>query len=546
MATSNAVASQDTPQPSTPQQTDTPDNSRFGLEFGVDQNMPFSTPYVPLNDGTGKNADEKLQEVWREESEEWGPTVRQLVTMRRMDGQARALYRLLTLPIRSALSAATFIPAEGDKGEADFIELALHTPPESGGMTVTFHRFMSQMLMALFDGFSPFEKIFWKPNFGPLQGKVTLMKIAHRPPETVSFITDSAGGFAGLRQRAYNGGKTTDVFIPREYSFYYAAQEEERKFYGISFFQSAFYHYDKKVKLYYISHLAAQRSAVGTRAGTFPQNATQDQKRDFAAALNNLSLAQWMMMPENFKVEIMKEGGGFDFLSQINHHNSQMSKSILAGFFDENQGAGSNDGTLVNFAAPGDDMFIMMLRAIMDDIANQINHYIIPQLIDFNFKGGNYPTFSWGNLTEEQKAAVAKAFDALITAKPESITPEFVRAIEEQQAEEYGLEIDYDEVEKREEAAAAAGQVDPTTGQPLPGAGSPMTGATPEGAPAATAVPEAAPAPGAPTSAIGGAVPLSPAVAAFEKQALALSRKKNEELLSLASDLLDAAHVSLI
>ena len=57
-----------------------------------------------------------------------------------------------------------------------------------------------------------------------------------------------------------------------------AAQEEERKFYGISFFQSAFYHYDKKVKLYYTAHLAAQRAAVGTRVGTVPQQATKAAK----------------------------------------------------------------------------------------------------------------------------------------------------------------------------------------------------------------------------------------------------------------------------
>lgn len=562
------MATNDAEQPQNPTETEQPDESRFGLEFGVESNLPFSTPYQPMQDGTGKTVDEELREVYRDESIEWGPTVRQLVAMRRMDGQARALYRLLTLPIRSALTHATFVPAEGDKGEAEFITQAMNLPPESGGMTVTFHRFMSQMLMGLFDGFAAFEKSYWKPEFGPLKGKITLMKLGYRPPETVTFVTDKKGGFRGIRQRAYNGGTTTDVFIDRDYVFYFAAQEEERKYYGISFFQSAFYHYDKKVKLYFNAHLAAQRAAVGTRVGTHPTNAPAGQRKNFAQALSSLSLAQWMMQPDGYKVEILKEGGGFDFLAQINHHNSQMSKSLLAAFFDESQGTSAAEGPLVNFAKPGDEMFTMMLRAVMDDIANQINHYIIPQLIDFNFDGGKYPKFSWGTLTEEQKAAISATFNVLMTSKSDNITPEFVRAVEETQAKEYGLEIDYEAIEEREAEQAASG-IDPATGQPIqpagapgaPGAatgpnGEPLTGAAattvaaggtpPKGATQAGMTANPQPGGGAATGnqTVAATADVDPEIAAFEQQALRLANP-SRSVLDLAADLLDAAYEEL-
>lgn len=364
----------------TPDKTrEIPANEFLGLEVGVDQNLAFTTPFRPVEVGSRKNVDEQLQEILNYDSEDSGPTVRQLTTMRRMDGQARALYRLLTLPIRAALTSATFVPAEDGDEEAEFIKQVFTTAPAQGGMTVTFHRFMSQMLGALFDGFAAFEKVFWMPETGPLAGKITLRKLAHRPSQTVTFVTDKSGGFAGIRQRAHNSGKVVDVYIEPERAFYYAAQEEERKFYGVSFFQSAFYHYDKKIKLYYTAHLAAQRAAVGTRIGTVPANASRAARDTFSSQLSNLSLAQYMLVPENFKVELLKEGGSFDFLSLINHHDSKMSKSILANFFDKESGAGASEGSLVNFAQPGDDMFILMLRAIMDDIANQINHYIIPQ-----------------------------------------------------------------------------------------------------------------------------------------------------------------------
>ena len=429
----------------------------LGVERGSDP-LPFTTPFRPATAGLLRSPQEDLQEVLTNEWDVQRPTVRQLVTMRRLDGHARALYRLLTLPIRASLGSATFKPADGGDKEAKFIEAVFRTAPANGGMTNTFQRFMGQLLASLFDGFSAFEKVFWIPDTGPLKGKITLQKLAHRPSETVTFIADSTGGFAGIRQRTVVNGKAKDVYIDPEYSFYYAAQEDERKFYGVSFFESAFPHYDAKAKAYFTAHLAAQRAAVGTRIGTVPPNASLGARREFAANLSNLALAQWMMVPDGFKVEVLKEGGNFDFLSLINHHNHMMSESVLANFFDKDTGGGSGEsGALVNFAQPGDDMFVLMLRAIMDDLANSINHYIIPQLIDYNFDGSKYPTFTWGAFTDEQKAAIAHTFDKLSTSGAGMNTSkEFMRELEKTQAAEMGLSVDWDAVEEREAADKAA------------------------------------------------------------------------------------------
>lgn len=586
----------------------TPSETQFDIEYGTDIDLPFSTPFSPSQSGLKKTETEELREVLNADTWE-GPTIRQLVTMRRQDGQARALYNLLTLPIRSALSSSEILPEDGGEEEAEFIRQIFFTPPEAGGMTVTFQRFMSQVLSGLFNGFAAFEKVFWRPTHGPLKGKITLKKLAYRPAETVTFVTDEKGSYRGFRQRTFADGKTLDAYIPKEYSFYFAAKEEERKFYGVSFFESAFYHYDKKCltgdtliplldntsatiaeitqrvnagesvwvygyrdgrvvpaqvaaaektgtkatvkvtldngesfrctpdhrimlrdgsyveakdltpgtslmslpkreeplgkpdseqvnhkvvsvvadavedvydiqvpatenfainsgvfvhncRIYYIAHLAAQRAAVGTRVGKIPESATPSQKAAFARALQSIATAQWMTLDNGFDVEMLSEGGSFDFINFVNHHNSQMSKTVLAAFFDSNQGSGQGEGSLVNFAKPGDGMYLMMLRTIMDDIASQINHYIIPQLIDLNFDSGKYPKFSWGKLTDEQRGAIATTFDKVATAGQNiNLTPEFIRALEVHQAKEFGLEIDYDEVEEREaeeEAVAVA------------------------------------------------------------------------------------------
>jgi len=315
------------------------------MEIGTDSSLPFSTPFHAVAATTKGKIQDDLNEVMREDGEDLGPTVAQLVAMRRMDGQARALFNLLTLPMRAALKTSEFVADDDGEEEAEFITNVFTAPPNQGGMTVTFQRFMAQLLSALFDGFSAFEKVFWIPPKGPLEGKITLRKLAYRPSDTVTFVADKQGGYAGFRQRTHGlNGRPVDVYIDPDYSFYYAAQEQERKFYGVSFFQAAYYHYDKKIKLYFTAHMAAQRAAVGTRVGTVPGNASPAAKTEFRQALNNLIFAQSIMVPEGFEVSIENENSNYDFLGMVNHHNNQMSKSILAGFFDQETGKGQAEG----------------------------------------------------------------------------------------------------------------------------------------------------------------------------------------------------------
>jgi hypothetical protein len=420
---------------------------RPSVEIGFSDYMPFTEPY------RGSHVIYKHSEV----------SIDQLVRMRQTDGQARALYRLITLPIRAALQTATFVPAdnvEGGEEEAEFIQQLFNLPPNAGGMSVPFTRVIAQMLQAIFDGYAPFEMVYDQPAKGPLKGKWTLKKMNYLPADTVKFLVTDNGSFDGFRQTTQKpGGKILDVKIPRDACVYYAAQEEENRFYGLSYFQSAYYHYDKKVKLYYLMHLAAQRSAVGTRVGTVPEDHQVDELNSFRKGLSDLGVAQWMTKPENYEVELLKEGGSFDFLSYINHHNSQMSKSILAAFFDENQGTGG-DASLVDFGKQTDSLFVMMLQTIMTEIAAIINHYVIPRFIEWNFNSGKYPEFRWGPFTDDDKAAIQDVFTALAGIQGGNFTKEFFRETEKKMAEKFGLEIDYETIEEEERAMEESAAVD--------------------------------------------------------------------------------------
>jgi hypothetical protein len=416
-----------------------PDPAAQNFSVGVPYFLPFATPY------------RDSWQVFREDP----VTVAQLVSMRRQDGQARALYRLLTMPLLAAMKNAQVTPVKGQVGgeqEAQFCQDLLMLPASSGGMTHSWHRFVKQMLLALFNGFSAWEMVYWQPTTGPWKGKYTLRKLDWRPSDTLTFLLDGQGEFNGFRQRTFFQGRTIDVKIPKDTALYWAHEEAERPYYGVSMFESAFYHYDKKVKLYYIAHLAAQRAAVGLRVGTMPPNPAANDKNNFVRGLADLGLAQYMVLPSaDWMVQSLKEEGNFDFLGMINHHNSEMSKSVLAQWFDQQQGGGQGDSSLVDFGKSSDVTFMMMLDGILEEMSEVISQHIFPRFIDWNFGSGKYPEFKWGPLTGEQKAAIQDTFDKLaIAGQQANITPEFMLELERQMAGEFGFDIDYDTIEKEQ------------------------------------------------------------------------------------------------
>lgn len=418
-----------------------PSASELNTELGVSMNMPFSISSLIYGaDGA--------QSLLRNDD----VTIGQLTEMRRRDGQARSLYRVITLPIRAALEHHTVVPAEGGEKEAEFIAAMLTSPPAMGGMTVPLDRLVAHMLLAIFDGFAAFEMVYWVPSKGPLKGKIVLRKAAYRPSDTVFFRVDDNGGFDGFQQKTTFQGKVVDVVIDRDRAFYYAANEEENPFYGVSYFSSAFYHYDKKIKLYYVSHLAAQHRAVGSRLGHLPANPDKKTRDAFIRALGDFGLAQAMVVPEGYSVEdLVQSASSFDFLGLIDHHDRQMAKSVLAFFIDNPDSA-----KLVDFSQPKDDMFLLMLKAIMGEIESVINNHVIPRFIDWNFGSEKYPEFKFGSFTDEEKSAVRTIFSSLAVASTTNTTPEFIFELEKNIAEELGLPIDYDAIEERQKAMAEA------------------------------------------------------------------------------------------
>jgi hypothetical protein len=385
----------------------------------------------------------------------------ELIEMRAKDGTARALLRLFQLPIIGAMKKSEWVAPDNQEGmeqEVEFANQMFDLPQEIGGMTQSKTRFIREALLGLFEGFSVFEEVKKVPKDGPLKNKWVIDKFAHLDSRTVRFlVSKETGGFNGIRQIAQKAGEAVDIIIRPKSVWYWAANEEENPFYGVSYFEAAWYHWDIKRKLYYIAHQAGQASAVAARKGTIPRQASPAEVNKFQQALANFAVSGSITFPEGFLVDLLNVNTGYDFLGLINHQNAEMAKSVLAPFANDDQ----RDILIDNSTADAStDFFVMSLESVMDEVAESLTRYVMPKYIDWNFGTNKYPEFRFGALSDPARATIQDLLTAVAVAQTTQLTPEFIREMEKRMADALDLEIDYEEIDKREEEQQAQMKAD--------------------------------------------------------------------------------------
>ena len=341
-----------------------------------------------------------------------------LIKMRQQDGTASALNNILTLPIRA--NSFNFEADEGDTGETqmNFVKDALTLPPHKGGMTTPFSLVLADMLRAVTEGYRLFEKV-WTLN---PDGKVVYKKLAARDNQTVVLKQDPRGGFNGAKQRGVIGSDWVDVDIPVEKCFLFTFGKEHNFLYGESAFLAAYYHYDKKHRLYYLAHQAGQQFAIPPKVGIAAPNAKQKAIDEVTDALSSLGVNSATTLPNGWSVETMMASGKFDLQPLIDHHNAEMARSILAQFMMLGSGGSTGSWALSNDQS---DMFILALKGLMANIEEHINTYLIPDLIDYNFETAYYPRFKFSDMTDATVSLLKEAFTTLANKIPQG-TPDYV------------------------------------------------------------------------------------------------------------------------
>ena len=410
-----------------------------GPELGVRGQLPFSSTYNEHELILTRDIDlDRLEE------------------MRDRDGQARALLRVLTLPLRRATVAVTPQPAFGQEEadlsadstpgeeEAALVETVLTQPYHKGGMKHSLVEVLAHLGLGLAEGYVIFEKV-WRL----VDGKVLLKKLAPRSAPTCRFVLDEQGGLESVHQRVTWQGESLDVYIPAEKLLVWTCQAEENPWYGKGVLTPAFYHYDKKHKLYYCAHLASQFYAVPGRKGRVPESWTDKQVQQFHSQIANLGMTSAVTLKgmEADVEEFGGTGGMPNYIPMIDHHDAMMAKSILAQFLQLATGTGSGSWAL---SEDQTDLFMVSLETILQEWADMFNMYLIPQLIDWNFGSAAYPMMSFEPIGDREKTVLREVFQTVFSGG-NGLTEDFMFSLEERVAEDLALEVDYEALEEERE-----------------------------------------------------------------------------------------------
>ena len=350
--------------------------------------------------------------------------------MRRSDATVQALELAITLPIRATNWDVR--PASDDptaKEAADLVYDNLF-----GGMTHTFDDFLRDALLALFYGFTVFEKIFEERN-----DYIVWRKFAPRHPQTIErFLFDETGGLAGVRQVGFDPqGRFRRVDIPIEKLLVFIWRRELGNPYGVSVLRAAYKHWFLKDLAYKLQAIALERWAVGIPVGKVPAGTSEQDKQTFLQMLEAMRGHERaaMVLPEDYSVELIGAEAGQRanqaFVEAIQHHDTMIVKSVLAQFLN----LGTGDVGSWALSRDHSQLFLMGLNSVAQWFADHINRYAIPQLCRLNF-GEDFTDFPELTFTDLrlvlQREVLAEAISKLVQTgilTPDRSLQEWVRDV---------------------------------------------------------------------------------------------------------------------
>jgi hypothetical protein len=371
-------------------------------------------------------------EEWYDDSR---VTVEDLDRMIQTDGQAMSLYRVLTMPIRAGELRVK--ETDGGVQEAAFIQAQLMNPPELGGMTSPWSMVVQNIAKFVLTGAEVLEKVHEVRN-----GHIVLRKLAPRPRNSLTIEMDSKGGFNGVRQSLPEG----TVKIPKEKCVLFVQGREYNPLYGRSMLLPAYGHFEMKHKLYYISHLAYALNAIPIREGAIPPNAQANERDAFQRALDNVGVNTSIIVPEGYGMTIHETRQVADSMPLIDHHDIEMAKAVLGQII--NMGTTVSGGSY-SLGQTQLEMLLLALQSLREEIAQVINSYVIPELIDWNYNTQRYPQIHLLAPSTDLKVLTKDLFQHMSGSRQINTSAEFWLRLERKMAEMLGFEgeIDYDQKE---------------------------------------------------------------------------------------------------
>lgn len=366
------------------------------------------------------------------------PSARDLYTMINSDAQAHQLAKAARLPIK--IAKWEFLKGEGDTGERDFIEYALHASAKQGGMTTPFRQIIGQISNALIYRFQAFEKVWKVSDREPYKNKVILHKLGWRPTTTCMLRTDKNGSFNGFQQVAYKGNEYKKVNFDPKRSFVYINGADEQPQVGTSSFETIYKAYLNKLKVSFFYFAFLENVA-------FPRTMVKslnDDPEELAALLDKTRQLSHQGIIGLYSHEEMtpyeSQRTTRDYQNALEYLDWQMAKAMLAQFLDL-----GTTGERGSYALSRDksEFFFNSIEAVLHDIEEAINNYIIADLIQYNYGvNASYPRIRFRPLNDEAADAVLETYRQVIMANSPNVTPTFMLQLMNRVEDILQLEID--------------------------------------------------------------------------------------------------------
>ncbi len=353
------------------------------------------------------------------------PSVTDLWLMFNNDAQPLQLAQALKVPIKGA--KYDIVGTKGDTGQRDFVEWCLRAPHSQGGMTTPMSGVIAKMSNAMMYRFVPFVKVWKIAEDGPYKGKVVLHKLAYRPPATCNILSDDNGSFNGFRQEAYKGNKNVAVNFSPKNSLVYIHGEDWQPLVGMSPFVPVYnlYNIKKKVSFFYYAFL---ENVAFPRTMARVASDDPDALEYLLNKARKLSSQGIIGLYDEEKIEVYEsQRNTRDYQTALEYIDWQMSKAVLGQFLDL-----GTSGERGSFALSKDksSFFFDSLQAVLNEMAETINNYLIPDLVRWNFgQEAAIPKFRFRPLKDDTAGDILEIFKNVLIAPAPNITPPFILSL---------------------------------------------------------------------------------------------------------------------
>jgi hypothetical protein len=300
--------------------------------------------------------------------------------MRKSDGTVQGTLRLAKTPV---MAARWYVEPGGklkkDKTIADFVWKAL-----TDQMSISWPQFLMESLLMMDFGYYMFEKV-WEERIVEGKRRIVLKKLAPRHPmDVVLWNYDRNGGPESVEMFPPSSFTAGNITIPIEKLLVFTYMREAGNIEGMSMLRTAFKHWYYKDNLYKIDAIQKERHGIGIPVIMLPMGFSDGDRKLANEIGRNLRTNEraHVVLPPNWEILMLKlEGQRVDALASADHHDIRIEKAILASFISA---SASNDTDV--------DLFLKATRFVAEIVADTINCYLVPQLVDFNFpKVKNYP-----------------------------------------------------------------------------------------------------------------------------------------------------------